>query len=655
MAVDMTERMVEQRSTTSAQNPEPEPDRADRAPTADLSRDPQDRAPLLVRREVEATPPEPPELERQTTRASPTVDDRVPSVLTVPSIPIEHEKKASTAASGIVAPPSWLIQPGHNHTEVEKKPRNKTPNYPSESRYPPAPAYSLRDTPAWTEPDAHTPSPEPKAEPVPKKRRSFEFRSILKEEPQSVQRSAPEPRYGEPEPQVRRSHKPRRDQPVKPFRHAAPGQVPGPSEGTPQRPRGYSTAPGLESTRRASAPIPVRSDDHFPRAAPTYARKDDHYPILAPIVQDRRNDYSQAQPALVQRDIHPLPQISSVSRELHPQPFYFAASAHRDDPWIYQEQTRDRLNVLHPDEAGQQPVPHQLPAEQDLRNLEKDPPLSCALAPRRRPQAYGQPPRARLMSQEETTPGPVRRDVRSNSQTKSPSSAQEASQPRKVSIGGLNRLATAEQDGHRRPTRTPTSSAQRPQERAPEPIWQPTGRIGEQSNAESEAEADEEEDGALSPGLASQDQRDSPGRHSIDSVSSTNAGPSVSRKDTEGMSDLSRRTSAQDLGEDMDSRQPRIRLVDDRQPRLRMEDGRQHQLRERRRLSRERQHIESTEVRQHERRQRLDQEALQPRLGEHERSTDRQQRQVRQSRKRQIWVPVGRVRQHRQRARRGHQ
>ncbi|KAF1365672.1 hypothetical protein EJ07DRAFT_170363 [Lizonia empirigonia] len=144
-------------------------------------------------------------IERQKTRVSTEVNDRMPQVLTVPSIPIERERKPSTAAPGIAAPPPQMVQRDRKPTEVEKKPRRKAPNYPPERQYPPAPAYPVRETPAWTKPDTHTSPPQPKVEPVPKKRGIFGLGSKSKEEPKPVQQSAPEPRYRQPEPHRDRS------------------------------------------------------------------------------------------------------------------------------------------------------------------------------------------------------------------------------------------------------------------------------------------------------------------------------------------------------------------------------------------------------------------------------------------------------------------
>lgn len=561
-------------------------ERIERAPTM----------PALVLQDVETTPPESPKVERQKIPFSPEVDERPPQVLTSPSSPIERERKASTGAPGIVAPPPQLVQRDRKPTEVEKKSRKKLPNYPPERQYPPAPAYPVRDTPGWTKPDTYTPPPKSTAEPAPKKRGFFGLGPKPREAPQPIQRSAPEPRNREPEPQVRRPPEPHRDRFMEPFRHAAPGPAPGPPWGTLQRPRDYPTTPGHEPVRRAPAPIPVRRIDHFPRATPAYAHKDDYYPRLVPIVQDRRNDHPQAQHTPIRRAAQPPPQVAPVRRDARPQPSYPAARARKNYPSNYQERPRAWPNVPYRDEARQQPLRsqapeptrHQPPAKQDVRDQEKASARSQAPPSQRRPQAHEEPARAGPVPQENAVPRAVRRDARSNSQAEGapfpqesadqardrrapeakrevPRSAQEANQPRRASRGEPDRPATAKQHGDRSPSKTTTTAAQRPQEQAPEPRGQPTGRHGEQSTAKLEAEASQgEDDEDLNSEPSSQDQRDSPSRHSIDGVSFPNARPSLSHKDTGATSDRSRGTSAQ--GPSGGRRQPTSQGTDERRP-----------------------------------------------------------------------------------------
>ncbi|KAF3042495.1 hypothetical protein E8E11_003568 [Didymella keratinophila] len=146
-----------------------EPDRIEKAPTVVPS---QELVPL-VRRDAKTSPTESPKIGRQKTRFSPKIDEHPPPGLTPPSSALERDRKPSTAAPGIVAPPPPLIQRDRKPTDVERKPRKKMYNYPPEQQYPPAPAYPVRDTPAWTKPDTYTPPPKPKPEPAPKKRGFF--------------------------------------------------------------------------------------------------------------------------------------------------------------------------------------------------------------------------------------------------------------------------------------------------------------------------------------------------------------------------------------------------------------------------------------------------------------------------------------------------
>jgi hypothetical protein len=150
-----------------------------RASTATVLR----QQPSLLGRNIEVTLPESLDLERWKIRASTKADDCISQALTVPLIPMERERKASTAATGIVAPPPQLVQVNCKPTESKKKTRKKVSNYPPERQYPPAPAYPARDTPAWTKPDTYTPPPKPKAEPAPRKSGFFWLGAKLKAEP----------------------------------------------------------------------------------------------------------------------------------------------------------------------------------------------------------------------------------------------------------------------------------------------------------------------------------------------------------------------------------------------------------------------------------------------------------------------------------------
>ncbi|KAJ4343828.1 hypothetical protein N0V87_000111 [Didymella glomerata] len=176
-----------------AQEPMPKPDGIERAPTVASFQEPVP----LVRRDAETTPAESPKIGRQKTRFFPELEEHPSQSLTSPSSPVERDRKASTAAPSVFAPRPQRFQQDRKPTEIERKLRKKMPNYPPEQQYPPAPAYPVRDTPAWTKPDTYTPPPKPKPEPTPKKRGFFGLGPKPRDESQPVQRSAPEPRTAE--------------------------------------------------------------------------------------------------------------------------------------------------------------------------------------------------------------------------------------------------------------------------------------------------------------------------------------------------------------------------------------------------------------------------------------------------------------------------
>ncbi|KAF9699296.1 hypothetical protein EKO04_002771 [Ascochyta lentis] len=160
----------------------------DRAPTIDPFWDVEGLTPPSVCRDAKAALHASSKLERRKTCAFLDTNEHVPRVSTTPSISIARERKVSTAAPGIMAPPPQMIDILRKPTNTEKKPRKKMPNYPPERQYPPAPRYPVRETPAWTKPDTHTPPPRPKAEPTPKKRCFFALRPKPKNKPKTIQR-----------------------------------------------------------------------------------------------------------------------------------------------------------------------------------------------------------------------------------------------------------------------------------------------------------------------------------------------------------------------------------------------------------------------------------------------------------------------------------
>ncbi|KAF1933963.1 uncharacterized protein M421DRAFT_415018 [Didymella exigua CBS 183.55] len=490
-------------------------DQIDRASTVDPS---QKLVPIIVRRDASTHSPKSAKIERQTIRWSPESNGRPSQVLISSPSPVELERKASTAAPGIVVVPSQSVQRDRKRTKVRTKPHKKTPNYSPERQYPPAPAYPVRDTPAWTKPDTWAPPLKPEAEPAPKKRKFLAL-------------------------------------------------------GTKRREK-----PGHESVRQAPTPTLVRRDDRLTRATPAYARKEDYYPRLAPIVQERRNDYSQAQPAPIWRGIQPLPRVAPVKTEACPYSSYPEASARRDFQPNYQERPRTRADIPYRNKTRQQSfrsqapkaASHQSPANQDVWDQGKAALRSQAPSPRLWPQAHEAFARGRPVPQQDVVPRSVRSDVRSSFQRSGVSHsrestdrardmraqetrpdvsgpAQEANQPHGASRGELDCSATAMQDGNRRPSKAFSTVTQRPQGQAPELRDQSSGRYCEQGTAEIEQESSQQkDDGDIGCEISSQGQRDSPGRAGVDGISSPNARRSVSRMDSPNPSYLSWGVSVQD-------------------------------------------------------------------------------------------------------------
>ncbi|XPS93968.1 hypothetical protein M3J09_003294 [Ascochyta lentis] len=230
----------------------------DRAPTIDPFWDVEGLTPPSVCRDAKAALHASSKLERRKICAFLDTNEHVPRVSTTPSISIARERKVSTAAPGIMAPPPQMIDILRKPTNTEKKPRKKMPNYPPERQYPPAPRYPVRETPAWTKPDTHTPPPRPKAEPTPKKRCFFALRPKPKNKPKTIQRWASGPRYYGPKPQTRQSPEPHHDRPFELFRNATTGRLPTVLGGTLQTRRSHYTAPAYRPISRVPASLSLR-------------------------------------------------------------------------------------------------------------------------------------------------------------------------------------------------------------------------------------------------------------------------------------------------------------------------------------------------------------------------------------------------------------
>ncbi|KAB2108039.1 hypothetical protein AG0111_0g3744 [Alternaria gaisen] len=223
----------------------------------------------------------------------------------VPSEPGTADRRRSSAASGITAPPPEMISEqmkvGMQSRSPKRKPK-KGANYPPEQQYPQAPAYPLRETPSWTKPDTLTPSPKPKVESPPKKRGWLGLGLWPKEELLE----------SEVESQSHRPSQPALDSSsVQPFRGAAPGspEVPG---GTQKRQNSYSSQVRQSVYRRESDGVPLRRADTRSRQTSVYAHKDDYYPIT-PILPDRVDDDTRPQSSPSRRTSYSVRRTASTN------------------------------------------------------------------------------------------------------------------------------------------------------------------------------------------------------------------------------------------------------------------------------------------------------------------------------------------------------
>ncbi|KAF2856508.1 hypothetical protein T440DRAFT_549884 [Plenodomus tracheiphilus IPT5] len=569
LVAETIERELEQPSAIAVEEiPEEEPGRIDRASTAALSRDPESLAPPLARGNMGAPATDQSPLGRRKTRIDPKVDERIPRVLTVPR---ERDRRRSSAAPGILAPASEE-PPKTLRSTLPARKLKKVPNYPPEQQYPPAPAYPPRETPLWTKPDTQTPPPRPKAEELPKKRRFLGFRSKPKDEP------------------VQRPPEPHRDREVvRPFRHAAPGPVPGPPGGTLQRPTGYTNRPGNTIYHRTLTPIPIRRDDYPSRQAPVYARKDDYFPRLTPIACYRRNDHPRPQSAPIRRDVHP--QYSRAQAPAHN--YYPAAPTERDYPAPNDAPPRRDYPQAQPraaayrSEPRQQPlrrytpkpVRHQPQTQQALRDQERVFPRSNAASSQRRPQDHKEPSRTRTAPPKEDFNGSPRRGAHGvTSEEKAVPEKEDLSKSGQEPIAEeefrrfpqqdqqgereSSRPTAQEQDTSHRLSRIPEVPSQGTQEQSPEQeperdyAQQSPIQGSEPSGAESEAKASSEEvSGNDNSSHSSQERRKTPISDSVDGASGrpsldlerqpSAAGPDLPRATVQHTSTAGRRASTQ--------------------------------------------------------------------------------------------------------------
>lgn len=530
-------RIAERPTLPAEEIPDQEPGRLDRPPTADLSRDPQSLAPSLER--VATTAPE----RRRST---------IPRVLTVP---VEKQRKPSSAAPGIVAPPTQfapknMLPPGHK----TRKPVYGV-NFPPDQQRPPAPEYPVRDTPTWTKPYTHTPSPKPEEQPPTKPKRGFfGFGSKPKVDPQPVSRVQ---REYSPEPPAQRDR-----EPVRPFRSAAPGQAPGYPGGTLQRPSGYPTAPGREPiflARKVAPPVSVysplpRRDDPPPRQAPAFARKDDYYPRLPPPPPERRDSYPRPRAAPIRRDVYSQPSPTPARRDDYGRPppaparkdifsqpppaparhdiyqpqhtapggrdIYSKPPPARYEPPLRQEYPpRNEISVRPLRSQAPEPLRYQPQKQQDLRNQEKAASRHEAPVPIRRAPTDKQPARPPTVPQAAANSGPVRRDNQRGSQRADPPQPgtwdQEVPSTQSGNIERQSTSTGADRNGSRRASQIPEVSTRRAQ-----------GQGANQQRRSSAARGSQEPQ-------AKESSQKNFGKHITDGTSEESSRPSIDRAHTE--------------------------------------------------------------------------------------------------------------------------
>jgi hypothetical protein len=256
------------------------------------------------------------------------------------TMPTGRQRKPSSAAPGIVAPsvqvPDTLKLPAR--VGKTRKVRNAV-NVPPNQQHPPAPDYPKRDTPSWVKPDLHTPPPKPRLQPPPK-RRAIRLRTKPKDKSQSVTRA----RRGL-SPEIQPPHhlsvaqlqgRTRDQQPIQPFRAAAPGQISRFPGGTLQRPKScrttprtkpaYPSHPITQSLLQTTHYAPLRRNvNRRSRITPSFAAKDNYCARLPPLVLRRGQSYSKPGTAhsLLQQNIYYHPPSAPVKRNVY---YYYPTS-----------------------------------------------------------------------------------------------------------------------------------------------------------------------------------------------------------------------------------------------------------------------------------------------------------------------------------------
>ncbi|RYO61123.1 hypothetical protein AA0116_g6173 [Alternaria tenuissima] len=384
----------------------------------------------------------------------------------VPSEPGTADRRRSSAAPGITAPPPEMISE-QMKVEMQSRSPNQKPkkgaNYPPEQQYPPAPAYPLRETPSWTKPDTRTPSPKPKVESSPKKRGWLGLGPWPKEELLE----------SEVESQSRRPSQPAlNSSSVQPFRGAAPGspEVPG---GTQKRQNSYPSQPRQSVYRRESDAVPLRRADTRSRQTSVYAHKDDYYPIT-PILPERTDNDTRPQSSPSRRASYSVRRTAPTNETFR-----------QDEP---KRQSTRRLSSG-PSQSESRP-------QQALRTRTDVPIRSQAPEFQTWPDTEVEVSRTAQGSDREKVQSLVRRDVRrptktGTSITREETSPREGTQSpetrRNLSQVPQKEGPSDEGESSRSPSRMlEVPSAQAPQEQAQEPTRRPTAQGGEYNIAREE-------------------------------------------------------------------------------------------------------------------------------------------------------------------------
>ncbi|CAN9282359.1 unnamed protein product [Alternaria alternata] len=380
----------------------------------------------------------------------------------IPSEPGTADRRRSSAAPGITAPPPEMIsgqmKVGMQSRSPKQKPK-KGANYSPEQQYPPAPAYPLRETPSWTKPDTRTPSPKPKVESPPKKRGwlglgPWPKNELLESEVESQSRQPSQPALNSSS--------------VQPFRNAAPGSSEAPG-GTQKRQNSYPSQPRQSVYRRESNAVPLRRADTRSRQTSVYAHKDDYYPIT-PILPERTDNDTRPQSSPSRRASYSVGRTASTNETFR-----------HDEP--KRQATRRLSSGLSQRESRPQ---------QALRTRTDVTTRSQAAAFQTWPDTEVEVSRTAQGSDKEEVQSPVRRDVRRPTKTgtsiaKEEKSVREGTQSpetrRNLSQVPQKEGPSDEGESSRSPSRMlEVPSAQASQEQAHEPTRRPTAQ-GEEYNS----------------------------------------------------------------------------------------------------------------------------------------------------------------------------